>query len=192
MSGTSARRLRFCSPSSTTSSTSPRSMPASWSWISTRSTSTATAKAAAGLVADRLREHAIALDLDVARAPKSFHGDDHRIRQVLCNLLSNAANYAPADSTVTLACEHGRRARCSSPSMTTVRACRRRCSTRVPPLRTARQWRPPARRRAGPVDRQELRRTAWRHGPHRNRQGQGHDRHLPLSPMPCACSDAAE
>ena len=29
------------------------------------------------------------------RAPKSFHGDENRVRQILFNLLSNAANYAP-------------------------------------------------------------------------------------------------
>ena len=48
---------------------------------------------------------------------------------------------------------------------TTGRACRRKCSTRVFRRFEPRQWRPPARRRPRPVDRQELRRAARRHGP---------------------------
>jgi signal transduction histidine kinase len=63
-----------------------------------------TIAAAAELVADRLEEHSIKLEVDAASAPKSFHGDETRIRQILYNLLSNAANYAPEASTVTLAC----------------------------------------------------------------------------------------
>ena len=62
--------------------------------------------AAAELVADRLEEHAIRLVVEAAGAPRSFHGDETRIRQILYNLLSNAANYAPENSTVTLACRH--------------------------------------------------------------------------------------
>ncbi|TIM52362.1 MAG: ATP-binding protein, partial [Mesorhizobium sp.] len=63
-----------------------------------------TIAAAAELVADRLEEHAIRLKIDAATAPKTFHGDEIRIRQILYNLLSNAANYAPEASTITLAC----------------------------------------------------------------------------------------
>ena len=63
-----------------------------------------TVKAAADLVADRLGEHAIRLGIDIAAAPKSFHGDETRVRQILYNLLSNAANYAPEGSTIRLAC----------------------------------------------------------------------------------------
>ncbi|TGQ38626.1 PAS domain-containing sensor histidine kinase [Mesorhizobium sp. M00.F.Ca.ET.216.01.1.1] len=63
-----------------------------------------TITAAAELVADRLDEHSIKLRIDAAAAPKSFHGDEIRVRQILYNLLSNAANYAPEASTVTLAC----------------------------------------------------------------------------------------
>ncbi len=60
--------------------------------------------AAAELVADRLDEHEIRLDIDAASAPKSFHGDETRVRQILYNLLSNAANYAPEGSAVQLTC----------------------------------------------------------------------------------------
>lgn len=63
-----------------------------------------TIAAAAELVADRLDEHRIRLTIDAAQAPKSFHGDETRIRQILYNLLSNAANYAPEASTVSLTC----------------------------------------------------------------------------------------
>jgi signal transduction histidine kinase len=60
--------------------------------------------AAAELVAERLDEHAIKLKIEAVGAPESLHGDETRIRQVLYNLLSNAANYAPEGSTVTLTC----------------------------------------------------------------------------------------
>ncbi|MBZ9755432.1 PAS-domain containing protein [Mesorhizobium sp. ESP6-5] len=63
-----------------------------------------TIAAAAELVADRLEEHSIRLAVDAAAAPKTFHGDETRIRQILYNLLSNAANYAPEASTIRLAC----------------------------------------------------------------------------------------
>ncbi|MBZ9807208.1 PAS-domain containing protein [Mesorhizobium sp. BR1-1-9] len=63
-----------------------------------------TIAAAAELVADRLEEHSIRLEVDAAAAPKTFHGDEIRIRQILYNLLSNAANYAPEASAIRLAC----------------------------------------------------------------------------------------
>ena len=63
-----------------------------------------TVAAAAELVADRLAEHSIRLGVDIAAAPKSFHGDETRVRQILYNLLSNAANYAPEKNTIALTC----------------------------------------------------------------------------------------
>lgn len=63
-----------------------------------------TVAAAAELVGERLREHSIALKVDVARAPQFFQADEHRVRQILVNLLANAANYAPESSTITLSC----------------------------------------------------------------------------------------
>jgi signal transduction histidine kinase len=57
---------------------------------------------AADLVAERLKDHAIRLELDIARAPSTFQADENRIRQILFNLLSNAANYAPEGSTIRL------------------------------------------------------------------------------------------
>ncbi|QND67341.1 PAS domain-containing protein [Mesorhizobium loti] len=65
-----------------------------------------TIAAAAELVADRLEEHSIRLEVDAAAAPKTFHGDEIRVRQILYNLLSNAANYAPEASTIRLSCRH--------------------------------------------------------------------------------------
>jgi signal transduction histidine kinase len=65
-----------------------------------------TIAAAAELVADRLEEHSIRLEVDAAAAPKTFHGDEIRVRQILYNLLSNAANYAPEASTIRLTCRH--------------------------------------------------------------------------------------
>jgi signal transduction histidine kinase len=64
-----------------------------------------TVRAAAELVSERLREHSITLDVDVSRAPKGFNGDENRVRQILFNLLSNAANYAPEGSEIALTCE---------------------------------------------------------------------------------------
>jgi signal transduction histidine kinase len=57
---------------------------------------------AAELVGERLREHDIRLDIDSAGAPDSFHADEQRVRQVLFNLLNNAANFAPEGSTIQL------------------------------------------------------------------------------------------
>src|SRR5690606_31733125 len=59
-------------------------------------------KAAAELVSDRLREHAIALDTRIDAEAVSFHADENRIRQILYNLLSNAANYAPDGGRIML------------------------------------------------------------------------------------------
>lgn len=61
-------------------------------------------RAAAELVGERLREHGIRLDVQLESAPLSFHADENRIRQILFNLLSNAANYAPEGSTIVLRC----------------------------------------------------------------------------------------
>jgi signal transduction histidine kinase len=59
---------------------------------------------AAELIGGRLREHAIRLKIDTHGAPASFHADGNRVRQILFNLLANAANYAPEKSTIELSC----------------------------------------------------------------------------------------
>lgn len=64
--------------------------------------------AAAALVMERLAEHRIALKLETKAAPRTFYGDEMRVRQVLYNLLSNAANFAPPESTITLSCRQVR------------------------------------------------------------------------------------
>ncbi len=61
-------------------------------------------KQVADLIGERLREHSIKLDIDLSAAPQRFRADENRVRQVLFNLLSNAVNYAPDGSEVTLAC----------------------------------------------------------------------------------------
>ena len=64
-----------------------------------------TIAAAAELIADRLQEHAISADdRDRRRAATMLPGDENRVRQILYNLLSNAANYAPEGSTIKLTC----------------------------------------------------------------------------------------
>lgn len=55
-------------------------------------------------VAERLKEHNILLDTRIASGAGSFRADASRVKQVLANLLSNAANYAPEGSTITLTC----------------------------------------------------------------------------------------
>ncbi|TKT82773.1 PAS domain-containing sensor histidine kinase [Aquamicrobium sp. LC103] len=64
-------------------------------------------QSAADLISERLREHNISLAIDIRAAPRSFHADENRVRQILFNLLSNAANYAPEGGTITLNCRAG-------------------------------------------------------------------------------------
>ncbi len=54
------------------------------------------------LVGERLRKHQIAIDVDVSSAPTRVRADENRLRQILFNLLSNAVNYAPDGSTVSV------------------------------------------------------------------------------------------
>lgn len=61
-------------------------------------------KAAADTVAERLAENKVRLEVDTAEAPEHLRGDENRIRQVLANLLANAANFAPTDSAIKLTC----------------------------------------------------------------------------------------
>ncbi len=58
--------------------------------------------AAASRVSERLRDHDIGLDVDIADNIDVFKADANRVRQVLFNLLSNAVNYAPEGSTIVL------------------------------------------------------------------------------------------
>ena len=57
---------------------------------------------AAAPVTERMREQGIELTLDLEQAPRTFFGDEKRVEQILFNLLANAANHAPAGSSVTL------------------------------------------------------------------------------------------
>lgn len=61
------------------------------------------AKDAAERIGDRLREHEIALRTEIQPGAGSFRADAERVKQVLYNLLSNAANYAPEGSVIRLA-----------------------------------------------------------------------------------------
>ncbi|PHP68959.1 alkaline phosphatase [Zhengella mangrovi] len=61
-----------------------------------------TVQAAADLSADRFAEQGIALTIRLDSAPATLPADANRVRQVLFNLLANAANFAPAGSTVSL------------------------------------------------------------------------------------------
>ncbi|WP_185984035.1 PAS-domain containing protein [Aureimonas mangrovi] len=57
---------------------------------------------AAQAVQERMRDSEVRLLVDVSNAGTSFMADEHRVTQVLFNLLSNAANFAPSGSTVSL------------------------------------------------------------------------------------------
>ncbi|UXM95768.1 PAS-domain containing protein [Bartonella sp. HY329] len=57
-------------------------------------------QSAASRVEERLLENNIQIDLQIANGLVSFQADGARIRQVLFNILSNAANYAPQNSTI--------------------------------------------------------------------------------------------
>ncbi len=58
--------------------------------------------AAAARVGERMRDHNIGLDIDIADDAVTFKADANRVRQVLFNLLSNATNYAPEGSSIRL------------------------------------------------------------------------------------------
>ena len=65
----------------------------------------ATIEAAGDLVGERLREHRLQLVIDVADDAAQMEGDAMRLRQVLFNLIDNAANYAPEGSVITVKAE---------------------------------------------------------------------------------------
>ncbi|WP_203565938.1 sensor histidine kinase [Aurantimonas aggregata] len=57
---------------------------------------------AADGVRERLTEAGVTLDIDLAEAGETLRADGPRLTQILFNLLSNAANFAPAGSAVAL------------------------------------------------------------------------------------------
>jgi signal transduction histidine kinase len=67
---------------------------------------------AASIVESQLHEHDVRLELEPATSPVVVLADADKLRQILVNLLANAAKFTPAGGTVTLGCEtHGRVAR---------------------------------------------------------------------------------
>jgi signal transduction histidine kinase len=64
-----------------------------------------TIEAAGALVGERLREHKLSLAIEVAEDAKHMEADAMRLRQILLNLIDNAANYAPEGSTITVQAE---------------------------------------------------------------------------------------
>ena len=63
-----------------------------------------TVQAAAEPVREKLNEHDIALDIKLPPPQVLMLADQARLRQILFNLLSNASNFAPAGSRVSLVC----------------------------------------------------------------------------------------
>ncbi|MEF2550732.1 ATP-binding protein [Aurantimonas sp. A2-1-M11] len=51
-------------------------------------------------IRERLDEAGVTLRIDIDKAGRSFMADSHRLTQILFNLLSNAANFAPAGTAV--------------------------------------------------------------------------------------------
>ncbi len=62
------------------------------------------ADAALSAVGTRFLENNIKVEIDIDPSASVFRADMNRMRQVLINLLSNAANHAPENSVVTLSC----------------------------------------------------------------------------------------
>ncbi len=60
--------------------------------------------AATELNMERMQEHSIEVAIEVGDDVEPFRADDHRVRQVLANLLSNAVNFAPEGSVISLKC----------------------------------------------------------------------------------------
>jgi signal transduction histidine kinase len=65
-------------------------------------------EAAAEGVRARLHERGVRLETDIPKNIGSFIADEKRVRQVLFNLLSNAAGFSPAGETITLSADRGR------------------------------------------------------------------------------------
>jgi signal transduction histidine kinase len=66
----------------------------------------AAVEAAAEGVKTRLAERGLKLDIRVPADIGSFVADEKRVRQILFNLLSNAAGFSPYGETVTIEAEH--------------------------------------------------------------------------------------
>ena len=64
-----------------------------------------TVEAASSLLTARFSEHKLSLAVDIADDAAAMEGDAMRLRQILFNLMDNAANYAPEGSTITVKAE---------------------------------------------------------------------------------------
>ena len=69
-----------------------------------------TVEHAADGIRERLEEAEVTLRIDLAKAGETFMADSHRLTQILFNLLSNAANFAPAGTAVDVVATRGPRA----------------------------------------------------------------------------------
>ena len=152
-----------------------------------------TIAAAGELIADRLAEHSIALKVETAFAPESHprRRDPHPADPLQSALQRGelCARRQHRSSSPAGGLEIGTEFSVHDDGPGHAAGSARHG---VPPLRAAQQWRPAARRRARPVDRQELRRAAWRQRPHRDGAGPGHDRDLPVPDQPRRMRAAAE
>ncbi len=69
-----------------------------------------TVEHAADGIRERLEEAEVTLRIDLDKAGETFMADSHRLTQILFNLLSNAANFAPAGTAVDVVATRGPRA----------------------------------------------------------------------------------
>jgi len=55
-------------------------------------------------IVDRLKENGLRIEIDDASAPQEMAGDHQRLKQIIVKLLTNAANFAPEGSVISLLC----------------------------------------------------------------------------------------
>ena len=130
-----------------------------------------TVGSAADLIAERLKEIGVRLELDIDGAPDAFQADGHRVRQILFNLLSNAAKLRAGGRASSRSAAAATAMPSNSRSMMTGPACRPKCWRTI-----FRRFEPRTnggRKRGAGLGLsivKSFRRAAWRQRAHRDQQ----------------------
>ena len=131
-------------------------------------------------IEDRLAEASLTVEIDVPADIGSFEADGKRIRQILFNVLSNAVGFSSAGTTHPHPGTQTRQRGAVRGEGRGPRNAARRAGADLRALREQYPRHAPSRRRAGPLDRALLRRTARRSDRAGLRARTGHHRHLHL------------